>query len=181
MTPNGRLGHAQGRPNLIMSQAGEIAEPHDLGLQWVLTCQSLDGFMDGEHGFIRILRGQGDVFQQDALAPAAAAQTRFGSSPFDQNSPHGLGCGGEKMRAILPGLAFARTGQAEPGFMDQRGRLEGLARPFVRHFLSGQFAEFLIHQREEFLGRFGIALFNALEDLGDIAHATERKHPRGFR
>jgi hypothetical protein len=24
-------------------------------------------------------------------------------------------------------------------------------------------------------------LFNALEDLGDIAHATERKHPRGFR
>ena len=36
-----------------------------------------------------------------------------------------------------------------------------------------QSSKFLIDQRQQFLGGFGIALLGALEDLGDIAHATQ--------
>ena len=64
--------------------------------------------------------------------------------------------------------------------MHQRGGLQRVAGGFLSHFMRRQFAEFLIDQREELLSRFTTAFLDALEDLGDIAHATELKRPRAI-
>ena len=37
----------------------------------------------------------------------------------------------------------------------------------------GELAQLFVNQREQFLSRIAIALLNALEDLGDIAHEPE--------
>src|SRR5207237_2902241 len=42
--------------------------------------------------------------------------------------------------------------EAQPGFMDQRGRLQGLARHLVGHFVRRELAEFLINERKQFPG-----------------------------
>jgi hypothetical protein len=39
-----------------------------------------------------------------------------------------------------------------------------------RHARLGQHSQFLIHQRQELLRGGGIALFDLLQDLGDIVH-----------
>ena len=62
--------------------------------------------------------------------------------------------------------------------MDQRGRLQGMASRLVGHVVRRQSAKFFIDQRQQFLSGFGIALLDALEDLGDIAHASDSKSIR---
>ena len=55
--------------------------------------------------------------------------------------------------------------------MHQRRGLQGLAGIFARHFLRGEFAQFFVHKREEFICRVRVALINALENDGEFAHA----------
>ncbi len=45
-----------------------------------------------------------------------------------------------------------------------------MAGGFVSHPGRGKLAEFLINQREQFVGGHGVALLSAIEDAGDIAH-----------
>ena len=60
--------------------------------------------------------------------------------------------------------------QAQVGFVYEGGGLEGLPRLFLREFLRGQFAQLVIDQRQESLGRPGIALFDRREDVRDVIH-----------
>jgi hypothetical protein len=55
--------------------------------------------------------------------------------------------------------------------VNEGGGLEGLTGRFVRHPVRGQFAQFLIHQREKFISGVRIALLDGGQDLSDIAHA----------
>ena len=63
---------------------------------------------------------------------------------LDQDAAHGLGGRGEEVspavprRRIFPG-ALGAVHQAEVGFVDQRGWLEGVARLFLGQLLGGQF------------------------------------------
>ncbi len=53
-----------------------------------------------------------------------------------------------------------------------------MTRRLVRHLVRRQPAQFLIDQREKFGRGFAIAPLDALEDVGDIAHTTERRWSR---
>jgi hypothetical protein len=48
-----------------------------------------------------------------------------------------------------------------------------MASRLVGHVVRRQSAKFFIDQRQQFLSGFGIALLDALEDLGDIAHMAQ--------
>ena len=74
------------------------------------------------------------------------------------------------MSAAVP-TGRTTADEPQPGFVDQGCGLERVARRFPGHFMRRQFAQLFINQREQFLGRPLIALLDALEDLGDIAHA----------
>jgi len=45
-----------------------------------------------------------------------------------------------------------------------------VARRLVGHLVRGKFAEFLVDEREQFLGGFSFALLHAVKDARDIAH-----------
>jgi hypothetical protein len=61
--------------------------------------------------------------------------------------------------------------EAQPGFMDECRRLQRLARGFVGHPVRGQPAQFFVHQRQQFVRRFGIAVLDGIEDARHLAHA----------
>ena len=71
----------------------------------------------------------------------------------------------------MPLIAHS-TDKAQVRCMDERGRLQGLARGLLSHLRRGQFAPLLIDERDQLLGSFGIAMLSAVEDLSDVAHAS---------
>src|SRR6266700_2063239 len=61
--------------------------------------------------------------------------------------------------------------------MHERRRLEGITGSLVRHLVRGQFAQLLIDEGEQLTCGLGIALLNAVEDLGDVAHMANSRAP----
>ena len=57
--------------------------------------------------------------------------------------------------------------QPEVGLVDQGRRGEGLAGLFLGEPLGGQFAQFVVDQREQFVGGLRIALLDGRQDLRD--------------
>ena len=56
--------------------------------------------------------------------------------------------------------------------MNQGGGLQRLARRVQRHFVCRQLAQFLVNERQQFGGGFGIALLNAVKDASYVTHAA---------
>ncbi len=54
--------------------------------------------------------------------------------------------------------------------MHEGGGLQGMARGFVRHLGSGQLAQLLIDQRQQFVGGLGIAVLDSLKNVSNVAN-----------
>ena len=89
----------------------------------------------------------------------------------NEDAPHGFSGGPEEVRAILPGLR-GRIHQLEPSFVDQRGRLERMARALPGHLVRSQAAQFIVNQRQQLVGRLGVALLDGGEHLRNIVHCA---------
>src|SRR5439155_8126253 len=90
---------------------------------------------------------------------------------IDKNSAHCLPSGSKKVRPILPrGLSV--SAKAHPCFVHECGGLECVARCFLSHLDRGEFAEFVVNEREQFFRCFGIALLNPVEDACEVAHTA---------
>src|SRR5207244_12060539 len=57
-----------------------------------------------------------------------------------------------------------------PGLCNESGGLKRVDRGFVDHLARGEPAQFLVDEWEQFIGRVRVAVFDGLEDLGDVAH-----------
>jgi hypothetical protein len=62
------------------------------------------------------------------------------------------------------------VGLPQVGLVDQRGRLQGLSRLLLRHLLSRDLAQLIVHQRQKLLRRLRVAMLHAGQDLGDLGH-----------
>ena len=54
--------------------------------------------------------------------------------------------------------------------MDQRCGLQRLARLFACHLGGSKPPEFVIHERQQFFGGIEIAVYDRLQDAGDVGH-----------
>src|SRR5207249_5756461 len=86
-------------------------------------------------------------------------------------------CGEEVASAVELGTGGA--GKPQPGFMHQSGRLERLPGGLLSHFRRRQLAQFLIDQRQQFRGSFGITLLCAVENASDVAHVRRIAKEQG--
>jgi hypothetical protein len=78
---------------------------------------------------VNLLRGRADLVAAMAQGPAPAGAV-------DEDAPHRLGRGAEKVRAILPvGLGVAA--EAEPGLVHEGGGLQRLGGGFAVHLGRG--------------------------------------------
>ncbi len=66
---------------------------------------------------------------------------------FNENPAHCLGGRGKEVAFAIP-LLVSVPREAQPGFMNERGRLQSLPGGFVRHPGSGQPAQLSIDQRQ---------------------------------
>src|SRR5580698_1834527 len=101
------------------------------------------------------------------LEPPLAARV------FDEDSSHGLGRRGKEVPTPFPLPRLGNLDQPQIGLMDQGGRVERLARPLLSHSLRGQLAQFVIDQRQQFLGPGPITPMDRREYGRYVAHANE--------
>jgi hypothetical protein len=101
---------------------------------------------------------------------------------IDEDSPHGFGGGAKEMTTAVPGgLSLFRAEQAEPGLVDQGGRLQCLSGPIVGHLCGRQSAQLLVQQRQQVLRRLGLTPLNTIEQPCHLAHGifwTTSQDPR---
>ena len=112
-----------------------------------------------------------------ALRDAAAAKGV--QVMLDQAGPEIGRRSREEVAATVPGPGALRIDQPHVGFVDQRGRLQGLAGTFLGHAGSGELAQLVVDQRQELLGGRGIAGFDLGEDGGDVGHCANPS-PKDF-
>ena len=115
--------------------------------------------------------GQADLLRLERSAAHFTAVPAAGlaSGVVNQDTPHGLGRGGKEVAAVFKMLA---AGQAEVGLVDQRGRFERLAGPFLRQFPRGQLAQLVIDQRQKLLRGRRVAGLDLGKDAGDVGHTA---------
>src|SRR5581483_568105 len=81
------------------------------------------------------------------------------------------------MRAAVP-FGVAVAGETQPGFMDERGGLEGLPGNFIRHFVRGEPAQFVVDQRKQLVRRGRLALADRVENPGHVTHSHDSPENR---
>ncbi len=134
----------------------KVTELDQFGGLRVLLGQRVECLVNGEQ-FVRWRRQNEAVFGQFEVEGTGAPLLALPpSGVFHQDSSHRLRGRGEKVRPILP-AAVIRTEQSQPRLMHKGRRLESMPRRFARHFVGGDAPEFLVNQREKFLGGSGIA------------------------
>ena len=122
-------------------------------------------------GKFEALRSEGRAFHATAMPVGSLVP-----GIVNEDAPHGFGGGGEKMGAVLPdGLAVAAG--KEPGFVDEGGGLQGLARGFAGEFLRGEFAQLVADQGQQPLGGLGIVRWAGCQAGGRFAHAVKKGFP----
>ena len=91
---------------------------------------------------------------------------------FDQDAPHGGGGRTVEVPGISPLLVFI-THEAEPGFVDKRGGLEGLVRTFVGHSAGRELTQFGVYERQQFCCRVWFTALDSRENACDLAHTPQ--------
>jgi hypothetical protein len=133
---------------LLVPHAHEEAELHQARHLGVLLRQPLQGIIHREQFVGGHLHGGSGVIYFHAVQVASVLGGLLAAGVVDEDAPHGGRGGGEKMLRVLPGTVFL-VHQTQPGFMDQRGGLQGLAGPFVGHPVGGQPAQFAVNQWQQ--------------------------------
>src|SRR5262249_54063940 len=138
--------------------SGEVAEFDELRRLGIDSGQASESGVQGDKVVARIGRGWLCGIQVDAAPISAMLVSAFPASRVHQNPAHGLGRGSEEMAAIVPPIAVSRANQTDVSFMDESGRLKGIARWLGRQSCSGKAAKLLVDQRQQLLGDVGLAL-----------------------
>ena len=131
-------------------------------LFWVRGAGS-EGFKrlvdEEQFGVVGRARGQikAGVAGAELLQAAAVLLGQLAACAIDEDAAHGLGRGGEKVRAVGPrGLPVAA--QPQPRFVDEGRGLQGLAGRFAGHARGGEPAQLIINERQQLVRSRRIAL-----------------------
>jgi hypothetical protein len=84
------------------------------------------------------------------LTIAASFEPSLPAGVIDEDPAHGLGGCPEKVAAAVPIVGLLVPDEPKVRLVNQGGRLEGLARPFVRQPGGGELAKFVVDEREQF-------------------------------
>src|SRR6266481_822217 len=117
-----------------------------------------------------VVIGQGSDFHSldvHTHLPAAVARGTLSTRRINEDMPHGLGGSGKEMSPSgeSPWLV---PGQAQPRLVNQGRGLESVTRSLPSHFVRGQFAQFLVNQRKQFLRGRLIAARHGFENTSDV-------------
>ena len=154
-----------------MSQADEIAQLYHLRFDWVSGSELFERLIDCKELVVVAWKRQLHLVHLHPLLSSAVAHGLSTPSAFDEDSPHCFGRSGEEVSAVLKCRRWV-IDEAQPGLVDEGSGLERLSGGFMGHPARSQPAQLLIDQRQQLLGRFGIAALDRVEQLGRLTHAA---------
>jgi hypothetical protein len=141
-----------------------------LGFDRVFGRQLIQGLIQGNEIFAR-LWGRREVRFEFMSNQAASVSNRFlPSSLIDQDAPHGFRGGGEEVAAVVPASSVGRPDQPQISLVDEGGCVQSVARRLVGHPDGRQFAQLLVHQRQQFPGSLGVAVGEVGQNAGNIVN-----------
>ena len=174
MAFGGRCGDTEDFRRFFKGQANQISQLHQFGLFLIPRGEFVQCFVDGEQFVVAGNCRDVNVLNVPALPAAAVALRLFAAGALDEDAAHGFGRRTEEMTATLELRLAVLADKSQPGFVNVRGGLQGLARHLIRHFVRGEFAEFLIDEWEQLLGSVRIAASDGVENLRAVTHARPR-------
>jgi hypothetical protein len=132
--------------DLFNGEAGEVAELDDASLAGVFLGEAAKGFVEGEDFFGAFVREGETFFEVDALEVTAAHLGFVGAGAVDEDTAHDVGGDTDEVFAILP--VDVLFGEAEVGFVDEGGGLEGVVAALAAHVGGGDAMEFGVDEGE---------------------------------
>ena len=149
--------------DLFDREAAEVAELDDAGLARIVGGQAGEGLIDGGD-FVEAVGRDGEVVVHlDAVEAAGATLGIVLTGVINEDLTHDVGGEADKVGAAVPVDVFA--GEAEVGFVDERGGLESMVGALATHVGLGEAVEFGVDEREEALGGGGVAVVHSFEEL----------------
>jgi hypothetical protein len=131
---------------------------------------AVQGFIDGQQLLGRRALDKLGFVQLLAFGASAALETPLAAGRFDEDAAHGLRRDRKKVSTPFE-LRIPVPGQPEPSLVDEGGGLERVTGCLLRHFVGGDPAQFVVYQRQQLVGRLGIASLNRLENARHITHS----------
>src|SRR5262245_28157123 len=105
-----------------------------------------------------------------AAPVAAVLEALLAAGVVDEDAAHGLGGGGEEMSPAVPPRRVGRADQPDVCFVNEAGRLKGLARLFGRELDGGQFPQLVVDERKEVGGGSSVSGGRRVQKLGYGRH-----------
>ena len=164
---DGAQRHIEGRRSLLDRETTEEPQVDDLGLGRVVALELFERFVQREHGLGRIRDRrlcERDVDAQDA---AAVPRRRLAPRLLDEDVAH-RARGRRHEPCAVAVLLRLLARQPQPGFVDERRRLQRVPRRQVPHLGRGDVAQLALHERQQAIGRFAIAIGDGVQQLGDF-------------
>jgi hypothetical protein len=150
-------------------EAAEVAEFDDLACAWVVGGEPREGVFEGEE-FFGLEFGEGNGVREGEFFPVAAA---FDGAAFagvvHEDFAHDAGGGAEEFGAAFPGDWFGD--EAEPGFVDEGGGLEGMVGAFAAHGLGGDAVQLALERFENAIAGLGVAFGRLRQEDSDVGQA----------
>jgi hypothetical protein len=132
LTPDGSPGHSKNLSCLGDAQSREKTQANDLSHPAIPLLEASDGVSYGNDLFGPRFLSQVDGAQGDSPQVAASLDAPSFPGVLDEDAAHGLRRRDVEMAGVVE-VALPRTDQAEVGFVDESGRLEGMVRALSCH------------------------------------------------
>ncbi len=146
------VGGTPGNPHrgggLVQGQSSEEAELDQFRTRSVPPGEFLQGVVDGDEVVVRGLVRDEDAFEIDPLSTTASLVSALVPGAVNEDAAHGLGGGREEVPAAVPPGGRVTPDQSDVRLVDQRSRLQGLARFLLGHPGDGELAQLVVDEGE---------------------------------
>jgi hypothetical protein len=171
-------GEPKGKCGFALPKAREEAELYKARADMIVTLKLYQSLVEREQIDVGSLVGDLAKIDLHPLATPPALEPSLVAGAVKDDPAHGLGRGGKEMPAAVPMLNLACIHQANVRVMDERSGLERLAWFLLSQLSRRQFAQLVVHKRQELLGRERITLLDRQQDR---SHIIVHGCPIGFQ
>ena len=137
-----------------MLKPREIAQLDDFRLLRIDLLEPVQRIVQRRQDVRLVVGDRNRIGQRDAAEAGPALLGAAGARALDEDLPHRPRGDADEMALVVPRRAGA--GQPEVGLVDERRRLEGLARPLPPHVGPGDPAQLVVNERRDLLGRLAV-------------------------
>jgi hypothetical protein len=171
MPLHGLFRYTQDGGDFGMVQTDKEAELHHLGLFGVFRGKPLEGLVDLQDDVFVPLAGQLDGIQVHTLKVAAVFASLPAAGAVHEDAAHHFGGHSVELLAVLP-APVRLLREPQPGFVNERSGLEGLAGDFAGHLVRSQTAQFVVKERQQLVRGLRVAFLCTVKNEGDFVHAA---------